>query len=180
MKNNTRYKGNTNYYSVIIFFLKSKTPSDGTLNLAGRTSSKVFVMLVIVLHFMLDLQFIVVSSFSCYIIICRCYFILLLFFIHILFLTSYLTLPWTIDRFLHPFYTLAQHIAEWFPTLSFFQPFRYLLAASPTALSGHFLPTGVFYLALLHGYFNLRLSSPPRELVVLPWSLQGFILIFKT
>ena len=39
-----------------------------------------------------------------------------------------------------------------------FQPFRYLLAASATALSGHLLSTGVFYLTLLHRRFNLRLS----------------------
>ena len=30
-----------------------------------------------------------------------------------------------------------------------FQPFRYLLTASATVLSGHFLPTGVFYLKFL-------------------------------
>ena len=35
-----------------------------------------------------------------------------------------------------------------------FQLFRYLLAASATALSGHFLLTGVFYLMLLHQHFK--------------------------
>ena len=35
-----------------------------------------------------------------------------------------------------------------------FQPFRYLLTASATVLSGHFLPTDVFYLALLHQHFK--------------------------
>ena len=47
-----------------------------------------------------------------------------------------------------------------------FQPFRYLLTASATVLSGHFLPTGVFYLTLLptflahswHFLHNLLLS----------------------
>ena len=38
-----------------------------------------------------------------------------------------------------------------------FQPFRYLLTASATVLSGRFLPTGVFYLTLLHRHFWLNL-----------------------
>ena len=45
---------------------------------------------------------------------------------------------------------------------------------------GLFLPTGVFYLALLHRHFNLHLSWFPWEPAVLPGSLQGFILILKT
>ena len=63
-----------------------------------------------------------------------------------------------------------------------FQPFRYLLTASATVLSRCFLPTGVFYPTLLHRHFllNLRLSRPPWEPAVLPWSLQGFILILET
>ena len=49
MKNNIRYKGNINNTSVIIFFnWRTKTPSDVTL--LGRTSSEVFVMLVVVVH----------------------------------------------------------------------------------------------------------------------------------
>ena len=62
-----------------------------------------------------------------------------------------------------------------------FQPFRYLLAASATVfrwghyllaagatvLGGHFLPTGVFYLALLHRHFNPHLSRPPWKSAVL-------------
>ena len=35
-----------------------------------------------------------------------------------------------------------------------FQPFRYLFIASATVLSGHFLPTGVFYLTLLSEIFG--------------------------
>ena len=35
-----------------------------------------------------------------------------------------------------------------------FQPFRYLLTASAMVLSGHFLPTGVFYLTLLPDIFG--------------------------
>ena len=49
MKNNIRYKGNTNNTSVIIFLI-GDCPSD--VNLLGRTPSEVFVMLVVVvLHF---------------------------------------------------------------------------------------------------------------------------------
>ena len=59
MKNNIRYKGNTNNTSAVIFFnWRTKTPSDVTL--LGRTSSEVFVML---LFFIFDLHFVVVSSF---------------------------------------------------------------------------------------------------------------------
>ena len=45
----------------------------------------------------------------------------------------------------------AQIIAEWFTALSFNLSglFRHSLTASATVLSGRFLPTGVFYLALL-------------------------------
>ena len=53
-----------------------------------------------------------------------------------------------------------------------FQPFRYLLTASATVLSGHFLPTGVFYLTLL--------PRLPWELAIIPQNLQGFILILET
>ena len=60
--------------------------------------------------------------------------------------------------------------------------FAFSSTASATVLSGRFLPTGVFYLTLLHRHFwlNLRLSRPPWEPAVLPWSLQGFILILET
>ena len=62
----------------------------------------------------------------------------------------------------------------------YFQPSRYLLIASATVLSGHFLPIGAFYGILFHRHFNLRLSRPPWEPAVLPWSLQDFMLIPET
>ena len=79
MKNNNHF-----------FNWRTKTPSIVTL--LGRTSSEVFVRLVVVLH-----------SFCC----CCYSFIasyVMLFFIHC-FSASSLNLPWTITRFLHPFYT---------------------------------------------------------------------------
>ena len=77
-----------------------------------------------------------------------------MFFIHIFFSTSSLTLPWTIARFLDPFCTFspAHHIVT--RDTFIFQPLRYLLTASAMVLSGHFLPTGVFYLTLLPNIFG--------------------------
>ena len=71
-----------------------------------------------------------------------------MFFIHNFFLTSFVTLPWTIARFLHPFCTFSpvhRRVIRDF----IFRPFHDLLTASATVLSGHFLPTSVFYLMLL-------------------------------
>ena len=56
-----------------------------------------------------------------------------------------------------------------------FQPFRYLLTASATVLSGHFLPTGVFYLTLLPG--NFATSQHFRhipDILTQPFFYQGF------
>ena len=65
MKNNIRYKVNINKTSVIIFFnCRAKTPNGVTM--LGRTSSELFVILVVVTHSFL-------------------LFILLLFFIYCLF-----------------------------------------------------------------------------------------------
>ena len=57
-----------------------------------------------------------------------------------------------------------------------FQPFRYLLTTTATVLSERFLP----YAPSPTFWLHLRLSRPPWEPAVLPWSLQGFILIFDT
>ena len=42
-----------------------------------------------------------------------------------------------------------------------FQPFRYLFTASATVLSEYFLPTGVFYLVLLHRHFTCAYQGFP-------------------
>ena len=81
------------------------------------------------------------------------------FFIHICFSTSSLTLLWTIARFLDPFYTFSPAHCRVICNTFIFQPFRYLLTATATVLSGHFLPTGVFYLTLHPTFWhNLLLS----------------------
>ena len=72
-----------------------------------------------------------------------------LLFIHIFFLTSSLTLPWTNTSFLGPFCTFSPAHCRVICDTFIFQPFRYLLTTSATVLSGDFLPTGVFYLTLL-------------------------------
>ena len=120
---------------IIIIFLKSKTPSNGTL--LGRTSKEVFV----------------VSLFSCW---CSSFliFILLSFvdFLHSHFAFRHHPSPF---RGLSPRFLLLILYFQPSPSQSdsqyfHFEPFRYLLTASPTVLSGRFLPTGIFYLTLLH------------------------------
>ena len=185
MKNNIRYKGNTNNTSAVIFFnWRTKTPSDVTL--LGRTSSEVFVMLVVVVH-----------SFLFFI-------LLLLFFIHFVlhfvvavlhFITSYLMVYFSLLFNLIP-HPSVDYCGVFTPILYFqpsplqsdlrtfhFQPFRDLLF---TVLSralrfcvGIFYPQTFFYLTLLYRHY-LRLSRPPWELAVLPWSLESFILILET
>ena len=114
-----------NYISFIIMvtsnhFLKSKFKNYQRWHLLGRTSGGFCDV---------DLHFVVVVILH-----------LSMFFIHIFFLTSSLTLPWTIARFLDPFCTFRPAHRRVIRNTSIFRPFRYLLTASATVLSGHFLP----------------------------------------
>ena len=78
-----------------------------------------------------------------------------MFFIHIFFSKSSLTLLWTIGRFfLDPFCTFSPAHCRVIRDTFIFRPFHYLLTASAMVLSGHFLPTGVFYLTLLPDIFG--------------------------
>ena len=77
-----------------------------------------------------------------------------MFFIHIFFSTSSLTLPWTIARFLDPFCTFSPAHHRVIRDTFNFRPFHYLLTASATVLSGHFSLTDVFYLTLLPSIFG--------------------------
>ena len=91
------------------------------------------------------------------------------FFIHIFFSTS-LTLPWTIARFLDPFCTFSPAHRRVICNTFIFQPFCYLLTASATVLSGHFLP----YAPSQHFGDNLLLSRFHWELTVTFLKFAGF------
>ena len=90
MKNNIRYKDNTNNTSVIIFLIGSGLNKNSQRwYFAWENLQEVFVMLVVVvLHSLLFDVFV------------------MLFFIYC-FSTSSHALPWAIARFLHPFYTFS-------------------------------------------------------------------------
>ena len=143
MKNNIRYKGNINNSSLIIFFnWKTKTPSDVTF--LERISSEVSCDVGCCSSFQFCSSFCCFSSFCC---CCSSH----------CFSTSSLTFPWTIPRFLHPFYTFSpahrRAIRDTF-ILSFPRSSLHSFTASATVLSGHFLLTDVFYLTLLHRHFT--------------------------
>ena len=117
------------------------------------------LIVVAVLHFIFVLHFIVVlhsfcSSFCC------CYSSFHCFLCDVDLLIAFQSHPSLFRGLSLGFYThfilSAQPIAEWFATLSFptfprssFHSFT----ASAIVLSGYFLPTGVFYLMLLHQHF---------------------------
>ena len=110
------------------YFLKSKVKNSQRWYFLGRTFGGFcdvdLLFIVVILH-------------------------LSIFLIHISYSTSSLTLPWTIARFLGPFCTFSLDHCRVIRNIFIFQSFRYLLTAGATVLSGHFLPTGVFYLTLL-------------------------------
>ena len=119
MKNNIRYKGNTNNTSVIIFLIwanPTKTPSDGTL--LGEPPRRIFVVALSSFHFCIFISFLI-------------FILLLLFFMYLLF-----------DIILHP---SLDYRRVFTPILYFqrspsqsdsrhchFQAFRDLLTASAT------------------------------------------------
>ena len=137
MKNNIRYKGNTNNTSVIIF-LKVKNSQRWYFaweNLRGGFCDVVSSFYFCIFILLLYLDF-----------ICRCSSFTFAFRHH--------PLPF---RGLSPVFTLILYFQ---PSPSqgdlryfHFQLFRDLLTASATVLSGRFLPTGFFYLTLLHRHF---------------------------
>ena len=150
MKNNIRYKDTNNTYVI-----KSKTPSNFTCLgkppvrlLCCCCSFFIFIFVVAVSSFVDVLHFVVA---------------LLIAFQHH---------PSPFRRlspgFLHIILYFQPRPSQSDSQHFYFRPFCYLLAASATALSGQFLPTGIFYLMLLHRHFNLRLSRFPWEAAVLP------------
>ena len=115
------------------------------------------------------------SSFCC----CYCSPFVVFLYLHFLF-----------DIIPHPFMEYSQV----FKPILFFQPsplqsnswhfqlFRYLLTASATVLSGHFLPTGVFLPYILSRHFGRTCfyHGFTASQQLLSWKLQSFILIFET
>ena len=132
--NYINYTNYINYISFIIMITSNKSQKLPAIVLAWENLLEVFVMLVII-------------------------FILLL-----LFICRFSSFTFSFQHHLYPFRGLssgfwtnfvlsAQLIAERFTTLSFFNhSIIFLLRA--TVLSGHFLPTGVFYLTLLPDIFG--------------------------
>ena len=104
MKNNIRYRGNTNNTSVIIFFKIESQKLPAMVLCLGEPTRRFLLLLIFIsflyLHFIFDLHFVVVFHLLML-------FILLSFFIYIFFSKSSLTLPWTIAGFLQPFYTFS-------------------------------------------------------------------------
>ena len=107
----------------------------------------------------------------------------MLLFIHCFSMSS-LTLPWAIAGFLHSFYTFSPAhrtvIRDTFILTFLGSSFTVLPRALRfwAGISTHrrFLP----YAPSPHFYHNLLLSRPSWEPAVLPWSLQGFMLILET
>ena len=170
MKNNIRYKGNTNNTSVVIFvfffFLVESQKLPAMVLCLGEPPGRFFLLLLIfILHFVVVLHFI----FDLYFAVVVLHFISRLLF----YVTG--SPPWL----LRP--VKASTSSELLPRLLLIV-FTFSSTASAMALRGRFLPTGLFNLTLLHRHFrlNLPLSRPPWEPAVLPSSLQGFILILET
>ena len=111
--------------------------------------------------------------------ICRCFFVLLLFFIHIFF--SHVISHPSVDYLLPGFYThfifSAQPIAELIRGIFIFNHSVIFLPRAQQPWVSFFYPQAFFYLTFFHRHFNLRLSWLPWQPAVLSWSLQGFILM---
>ena len=169
MKNNIRCKGNINNTSVIIF-LKSKIKNSQRWYFAWENLRGGFydVSCCSSFHFWSWFHFVVILHLS-------------MFFIHICFSTSSLTLLCGLSPGVYTHFIFsAQPIAEWFVTLSFSTiPLSYCCAALRLWV-GIFLSTCVFCLVLLRRHFSLHLSRPPWGPAALPWGFQGFWMILGT
>ena len=158
MKNNIRYKGNINNTSVIIFF-KSKVKNSQRCYFAWENLRGCFCDVRCCSSFIFDLHFVFVSSFVYLHFVVVSSFVV---FLHSHFLFDVIPHP-SVDsrRVFTPILYFQPSSSQSDPRHFHFLPFRYLLAESTAVLSGHFLPTSVFYLTLLHQHFNLRLSRLP-------------------
>ena len=121
--------------------------------------------LLLLLIFIFDLHFIFVSSFCC------CSLFVNILHSHLLF--DIIPHP-SVDyrRFFTPILYFQPSSLQRDSPYFHFQPFRYLLTASATVLSGRFLPTGVLYLMLLHRHFTCVYQG-------FPWSQQSFLQVCR-
>ena len=168
MKNKYTFKDNTNNTSVIIFFFNWKVKNSQRWYFGWENFRGGFCYVSCIFISLLYLHFIFVSSFHFWSSFCSSFHFQAAFPFH-----RHPTLASQVCEGLHQLWALPRQLSI---------AFAFASTASATVLSGRFLPTGVFYLMLLHWHFwfNLRLLRPHWELVVLSWSLQGLILIFKT
>ena len=145
----------------------------------GEPPRRFLWCLVVVLHFIFVSSFHFCISISFLIFICRCSSFCRFLHLNLLFdIIPHLSVDYR--RVFTPVLYFQPSPSESDSRYFHFQLFRYFLTASATFLSRRFLPSAVFYLTLLHQHFNLHLSRLPWEPAVLPWSLQGFILILET
>ena len=148
MKNNIRYKGNTNNTSVIIF-LKSKVKKSQRWYFAWENRRGGFCDAN--LHFIFDPHFVVVLHLSMFF-ICQCS----------SFTFSFRRHPSPFRGLWPGFYThfiISVYLAHCrvIRETFIFNHSVIFLPRALRALSGHFLPTGVFYLTLLQRHFNMYL-----------------------
>ena len=140
MKNNARYKGNTNNNSAIIFLRSQKLPA----------------MVLCLGEPPVRYLWYCCSSFCCCILIFDLHFADVLHFVVVL-LIAFRRHPSPFrglsPGFLHPILYFQSSPSQ--SDSRHFHLFNHsVLAAGTTALSGHFLPTGVFYLTLLPKIFG--------------------------
>ena len=158
MKNSIRYNGNINNTSVIIFLNRKSTQQKlpGMVLCLGEPPERFLLLFIFVLHFVVIfvLHFVVVVLHFISRLLCH--------------VTGTPPLASKAREGLH------QALSSTPTTLD-----SLLLFHLPQALRfwvGIYLPTGVFYLMLLHWHFSAFIKAS-WEPTVLPWSLQGFILI---
>ena len=102
-----------------------------------------------------------------------------MFFIHIFFSTSSLTLPWTITGFLHPFYTFSPAYRRVIRDTFIFNHSVIFLPRVLRFWVGIFYPQAFFTPSQHFGTTCFYLGfAGNRQL--LSWKLQGFILILET
>ena len=103
------------------------------------------------------------------------------FFIHIFFLTSFLTLPWTIVRILDPFCAFSPAHCRVIRDTFILNHSVIFLPRALQFWAHAFYPRAFFTFSSFPIFWhNLFLSRLPWEQAVIPRNFEGFILILKT